>query len=150
MLSTLLISAALMSVLPLKLPLPKLSDSPSNIFAIRSRACTISSAGFEDAEGKTFWAEDGELVAFDEEEDLTTCGVGANVEELENVGAGWTGPIWESRDPKSGSRASRSMCSSLIVDAKGLGWTVGPGRDSDEDGWSGGGLADLGIDDFAG
>jgi hypothetical protein len=42
------------------------------------------------------------------------------------------------------------MPSSLDVDADGLGWTVGPGRDSDDDGWVGGGFADLGIDDVAG
>lgn len=104
-----LISAALTSVLPLKLPLPKLSDSSSKTFVSLSRAWMISSAGFEDAEGKTCWPEDGELVDFDEEDDLTACGVGANVEELEAVGAGWTGPNLESLAPKSGSRASRSM-----------------------------------------
>lgn len=31
-----------------------------------------------------------------------------------------------------------------------MGWTVGPGRNSDEDGWVGGGFANLGIDEVAG
>ena len=88
MLSNVFISAALMSVLPLKLPLPSLSDSSSNTFASRSRAWTISSAGFDVVDGKTCWPEDGDFVDLAEDDDLTTCGVGANVEELEAVGAG--------------------------------------------------------------
>lgn len=88
--------------------------------------------------------------AFDEDDDLTTWDVGANVEELDNVGLGCTGPSLESRDPKSGSRASRSICSSLDVDAEGRGWTVGPGCDSEVDDIAGGGFLDLDIDDVAG
>jgi hypothetical protein len=87
-LSTFLISAALISVLPLKLARPKLSDSSSKTFASLSRACTISSAGFEEAEGKTLWLDEGDSVDFDAEDDLTTCGLGAKVDELEAVGAG--------------------------------------------------------------
>lgn len=134
----------------MKLPLPKLADSSSNIFPILSRACTISSAGFDVVEGKTCCPEDAEPVEFDEEDDLTTRVAGANVEELDNVGLAWTGPSLESRDPKSGSRASRSICSSLEVDTEGRGWTVGPGSDSDVDDIAGGGFLDFDIDDVAG
>jgi hypothetical protein len=88
MLSTVLISAALMSVRPLKLPFPKLSDSSSNTFVSRSRACTINNAGFDDGDGNICGPKDGDRVDADEEEDLTICGVGAKVEEFENVGAG--------------------------------------------------------------
>lgn len=88
MLSTFFSSAAVMIVLPLKFPLPKLFDSSSNIFANRSRACTISSAGFEDVEGNSCWPENGELVDFSDDAERTTCATGANVEECEAVGTG--------------------------------------------------------------
>lgn len=58
------------------------------MFASRSRACTSSRAGFDDVEGKTCWPENGERMDLEEEDDLTTRGVGTNVEELERVGVG--------------------------------------------------------------
>ena len=88
MLSTFLISAALISDLPLKLALPKLSDSSSNTLASRSRACTISKAGFDEIEGTTCLPDEGEFAGFTAGDDLTTCGIAVNVEECEYVGAG--------------------------------------------------------------
>ena len=58
-----------------------------------------------------------------------------NVDEFERVEEGVTGPRERREAAKEGSEASRAMEASFVEEARGAGWTVGPG----EVGWPGSG-----------
>ena len=106
MLRIFLISSARISVLPANVGRPRFSLSCSKARVYFSRAATTTSAGFVDGDGKICCRA---LAACEEGDVVVSVCVGANVEEGDQVGVGCTGPICESRDPKSGSRASSSM-----------------------------------------